>query len=831
MDVDDGFTLAASLKEWLWQELWGVEDTIPECWGSRDRGDTNPSASTPIMWDLVGALEQPAAAPCPPELHPQLLNLMESLPPADGAQSAAMYPVSLLLPLQQYRLLRPKIKGTGYSLTVLVTIEGGRYPVVVDGVWKGELSKTSVLWVVVSCAELPPLRPPAVHELATLLGRAVWLGTTGLSLTWHRKEHPLNCGGAPAVYTPVLAEWNLLPPAPAPQPGPCTWTPAATWRGLLPKQRPPPHVAAFPQPIVGAGDLERRWYRLGDRLWLSIGVYLVQRRTTLWDAYRSLVAQHLCYVRKVRKAIVQCKDPPKALKLFKSWEYSNVNLPPEAGAVREAVDFLRSRERDPGTPSEEEEDEAFDSFCVGKGIVEPLRTRVLLATITLRQRLGEEAVRRLGKEEPLPQLLPAPLISIPLCARPGCEQQVPPLVRCTTCHLRLWCSPACRRVHRDQHAPLCWRRTTQPQLPDGVANPWVVTAHAFDVRLTTSLDRQPLAEVMRLGRVPQVHPWFGVLYAPPDEQAINYPIPVAPGLPPDSPPGAALETEVQQGAPQEEVCSGTEDDPVPLDSPFRSLRLWLREGLRGKPSPLQSATLTKAARVAMAEFRNRGPVWAALSQFLHKKGHSLLPALADLLLARLFRPRLKERQRILSPSDSSLICRYLSARARVPAVARRDRRGATTPRDTSEALARLRKALRESWVTYIPYQQGGWWVLLRAQRAEGSLDMTITCFNPPPGAAGKLGITRFIHLCEQQSGYRVHKTPPLQPVCEKIEHSGLHMLSGLAELMADGDQLPRPITLQDRPKMRSLVVAFLGTPSPRQPGEEDAASSYASLPA
>ena len=109
--------------------------------------------------------------------------------------------------------------------------------------------------------------------------------------------------------------------------------------------------------------------------------------------------------------------------------------------------------------------------------------------------------------------------------------------------------------------------------------------------------------------------------------------------------------------------------------------------------------------------------------------------------------------------------------------------------------------------------------------------MTITCFNPPPGAAGKLGTTRFIHLCEQQSSYRVHKTPPLQPVCEKIEHSGLHMLSGLAELMADGDQLPRPITLQDRPKMRSLVVAFLGTPSPRQTGEEDAASSYASLPA
>ena len=66
---------------------------------------------------------------------------------------------------------------------------------------------------------------------------------------------------------------------------------------------------------------------------------------------------------------------------------------------------------------------------------------------------------------------------------------------------------------------------------------------------------------------------------------------------------------------------------------------------------------------------------------------------------------------------------------------------------------------------------------------------------------------QFIHLCEQQSGYLVRKTPPLQPVCESTEHSGLHMLSGLAGLIADGGHLPRPIALNDRPLMRSLVVA------------------------
>ena len=109
--------------------------------------------------------------------------------------------------------------------------------------------------------------------------------------------------------------------------------------------------------------------------------------------------------------------------------------------------------------------------------------------------------------------------------------------------------------------------------------------------------------------------------------------------------------------------------------------------------------------------------------------------------------------------------------------------------------------------------------------------MTITCFNPPPGAAGKEGIMRFIHLCERQCGFLVHKTSPLQPVCERTEHSGLHMLSGLARLIADGGYLPRPITLNDRPLMRSLVVAHLGTPPPPHPGEEDDVSSYSSLPA
>ena len=198
----------------------------------------------------------------------------------------------------------------------------------------------------------------------------------------------------------------------------------------------------------------------------------------------------------------------------------------------------------------------------------------------------------------------------------------------------------------------------------------MVTAHSFDIRLTTSPVRQPLAEAMRRGLVPQVHPWFGVLYAHPAEQAINYPIPVSPGPPSDSPPGEALEVEMQQSTLQPEMLSGSDDAHVPPDSPFHFLRLGLREGCRGMRSPLQSATLTKAAWVAAADFRDRGPARAALSQFLHKKGHYLLPALADLLLARLFTPRLQEKQQILSPSDTVLICRYLSARVRAPALTR-----------------------------------------------------------------------------------------------------------------------------------------------------------------
>ena len=59
---------------------------------------------------------------------------------------------------------------------------------------------------------------------------------------------------------------------------------------------------------------------------------------------------------------------------------------------------------------------------------------------------------------------------------------------------------------------------------------------------------------------------------------------------------------------------------------------------------MSKASLTKAAWEAVAEFRDRGPVRIALAQFLNKKGHNLLPALADLLLARLFRPKLQKKQ-------------------------------------------------------------------------------------------------------------------------------------------------------------------------------------------
>ena len=111
---------------------------------------------------------------------------------------------------------------------------------------------------------------------------------------------------------------------------------------------------------------------------------------------------------------------------------------------------------------------------------------------------------------------------------------------------------------------------------------------------------------------------------------------------------------------------------------------------------------------------------------------------------------------ILPPSDSTLIRCHLAARAHTPALAFRDRRWVPTPAATNQALARQRQALRASLVTYIPYQQGEWWVLLQAQRAPGTQDMTITCFNPPPGAAGKLRIMRFIRLCERQCGFRVH---------------------------------------------------------------------------
>ena len=150
---------------------------------------------------------------------------------------------------------------------------------------------------------------------------------------------------------------------------------------------------------------------------------------------------------------------------------------------------------------------------------------MLLSTITLRQRLGVQAVQDLRADAPLPVLQPAPLVFIPLCARPACRQQVPPIVRCPKCHFRCWCSTACRSKHKERHADTCWASSTQPQLPLEDSDPWIATAPAFDVRTVTAIQHQPLSTALSQGLVPQVHPWFGVLYAPPSMQAVNYPLP------------------------------------------------------------------------------------------------------------------------------------------------------------------------------------------------------------------------------------------------------------------------------------------------------------------
>jgi len=557
------------------------------------------------------------------------------------------------------------------------------------------------------------------------------------------------------------------------------------------------------------------------------GAFLVQRRAILWAAYRSLTAQHLCYLRKVQNAMAQGKPPVKALRLFKSWEHSDACLPPEAGALRHAVAFLKSRERGQRAPSD---DIAFDTFCSTKGIIEPQKTRVLLSTITLRQRLGVKAVQDLRADAPLPVLQPAPLVFIPLCARPACRQQVPPIVRCSKCHFRCWCSTACRSKHKERHADTCWASSTQPQLPLEDSDPWIATAPAFDVRTVTAIQHQPLSMALSQGLVPQVHPWFGVLYAPPSMQAVNYPLPEMALPAPDGAPDAPLEAEVMSDAPPVEAGTRLLGSSAPL-SPSSSLhrvREWLQEGPQGASIPLAKAPLTRRARVVTAGFRGQGPLRAAFAQFLDKKGHTLLPALADLMLARLFRPRLQGRRQIFPPSDSALIRRHLAARA--PVLSRRDRRRAPPSVATTQALQRLKRALRSSLVTYIPYQQGEWWVLLCAERVPGAQTMSIACFNPPLGANGKLGIMRFINHCEQQCGFQVQKTRPLQAVCDRREHSGLHMLCGLAGLIAgssdtQGGYQPRFIPLEERPIVRALLVASLGTPSPRSGGSQGSKQS------
>ena len=165
--------------------------------------------------------------------------------------------------------------------------------------------------------------------------------------------------------------------------------------------------------------------------------------------------------------------------------------------------------------------------------------------------------------------------------------------------------------------------------------------------------------------------------------------------------------------------------PLPPSSSLHRLREWLQEGRQGTSIPLAKAPLTRRARVVTAGLRGQGPLRAALAQFLDKKGHTLLPALADLMLARLFRPRLQRRRQIFPPSDSALIRRHLAARA--PVLSRRDRRRAPPSVATTQALQRLKRALRSSLVTYIPYQQGEWWVLFRAERVSGAQTLSIAC--------------------------------------------------------------------------------------------------------
>ena len=203
----------------------------------------------------------------------------------------------------------------------------------------------------------------------------------------------------------------------------------------------------------------------------------------------------------------------------------------------------------------------------------------------------------------------------------------------------------------------------------------------------------------------------------PPLQAVNSPIPVALSPPSDGPPGDALEVGVQQGNPQAEVGSGLDGAPAP--PPPRPPPL-LQFVATGRPSggtfTLLHCHPDQGSAGGSGRIQGQGPCtdrsWRIPAQERPQ------PTCSQ-------RPRLQERQWILTPSDSALTCRHLAACARMSALARHDRRRVPA----SEALicrhlaacARMsalathgRLSLRESWVTYIPYQQGKWWFLLRA---------------------------------------------------------------------------------------------------------------------
>ena len=541
-----------------------------------------------------------------------------------------------------------------------------------------------------------------------------------------------------------------------------------------------------------------------EALWLLVGAILAQRRVPLWEAYRSLTAQHLCYLRKVQIAMVKKKPLPKALVIFKSWEHSDACLPPADRHLRLAVDFLKSRSRGAKAPSD---DVLFESFCTAEGVTAKERPKVFLSLLTLRQRLGDQAVQDLRLDAPLPVFRPSPLVAITRCAyAPSCKGDVPPVVRCAKCKFRLWCSATCASKHKAVHDLDCWVNSTEPPLPMDDKDPWVATAERFDPQVA-DICNWPLSRVLGAGRVPIVHPLHGVIYAPPSMQATNYPIPTqAPTLVEDEEVGPGLDL----------LAAAS----VPLVLPRAALTQlcsWLARGQQGAEEAVTRASLESKARAVVSGYCSGGAMKGAFAQFLDRRGHRLSPWLADAFLDRIFRPRLPQGWQIFPPSSSTLVRRHL--RPRIGERAKRARVRAPIDVPTSQALAALKRALRTSRVCLLPYQEGGWWVLFRVARYADQDSVSIACFNRPPGAVGHFGLQRFANHCMVCINSRVEKTAKGKQRCGQAGQSGLHMLVTLSRLIGvvppDCHLVPssQPLPTRDRPLMRLFLVAALGAPA------------------